>query len=152
MLNVLSFLESLKAWRRLQWGIFFIGSLLYPKKDKSIHRRARPSCRGWENSLPLVVQLRQKRLNLYWLEGYSDTFMSMNETKFARQYFLDEKAGKELNDNPCWAFLKVRPLYPRKHKSMQRGMVLAWMCQGGPFHMVVYIVHKRRYHKGTQFS
>ena len=40
---VLSILESLKAWRRLQWGLFFIGSLLWPKKDKSIHRRARPS-------------------------------------------------------------------------------------------------------------
>ena len=31
---VLSILESLKARRRLQWGIFFIGILLCPKKDK----------------------------------------------------------------------------------------------------------------------
>ena len=40
---VLSILESLKARRRLQWGLFFIGSLLCLKKDKSVHRRACPS-------------------------------------------------------------------------------------------------------------
>ena len=28
--------------------------------------------------------------------------------------------------------------------SMQRGMVLVWICQGGPFHLMVYMVHKRR--------
>ena len=27
-------------------------------------------------------------------------FTSMNKTKFAQKYFLDEKAGKELKDNP----------------------------------------------------
>ena len=43
---VLSILESLKARRRIQWGIFFIGSILCPKKDKSIHRRAFPSFGG----------------------------------------------------------------------------------------------------------
>ena len=97
---VLSILESLKVGRRLQWGICFVCSLVCPKKDKSIHRRARPSFEGWGTSLPLLVQSGQKRLNLYWLDGYSNTFMSMNETKFAWQYFLDEKDGKELKDNP----------------------------------------------------
>ena len=104
-LLVLSILESLKEGRRLQWGLFFVGSLLCPKKDKSIHRRAHSSCRGWETSLLLVVQSGRKSLNLYWLDGHSDTFTSMNKTKFARQYFLDEKDGKELNDNPWWDFL-----------------------------------------------
>ena len=103
-LMVLSLLESLKARRRLQWGLFFIGSLLCPKKDKSIHRRARPSYRGWQTSLPLVVQSGWKMLNLYWMDGHLDTFMSMNETKFSQQSFLNEKARKELNDNPWWAF------------------------------------------------
>ena len=111
---VLSILESLKAWRRLQWGIFFIGSLMCPKKDKSIHRRAFPSYRGWETSLPLVVQSGRKRLNLYWLDNHSDTFTSMNGTNFAWQYFLDEKAGKELNSNPWWAFLKSAAPPPEK--------------------------------------
>ena len=101
---VLSILESLKARRRLQWGIFFVGSILCPKKDKSIHRRAHSYWMGWETSLTMVVQSGWKRLNLYWLDGHSDTFTSMNETKFARWSFLDEKAGKELNDNPWWAF------------------------------------------------
>ena len=62
---VLSILESLKAWRRIQWGLFFIGSLLCSKKDKIMHKRSLPSYRGWETSLPLVVQSRWKRLNLY---------------------------------------------------------------------------------------
>ena len=91
---VLSILESLEAWRRLQWGLFFLSSLLCLTKDKNIHRRAFPSFWGWENSLSLVVQSGQKRLNLYWLGGHSDTFRSMNETNFARKYFLDEKARK----------------------------------------------------------
>ena len=31
---VLSILESLKARRRLQWGLFFVGSVLCPKRIK----------------------------------------------------------------------------------------------------------------------
>ena len=125
-------------------GLFFIGSILFPKKDKSIHRRACPSCRGWETSLPLVVQWGWKRLNLYRLDGHSDAFMSMNETNFARKYFFMRRLEKNLTTTHGEIFRKVRCLFPRKHKSMQRGMVLTWMCHGGPFYLTVYIVYKRR--------
>ena len=46
------------------------------------------------------IRVRPKKVNLYFLDSHSNTFTSMNETKFARKYFLDEKARKELNDNP----------------------------------------------------
>ena len=59
-----NFRES-ESTKKTPVGLFFVGSLLFPKKDKSIHRRARPSCRGRETSLPLVVQSGQKMLNLY---------------------------------------------------------------------------------------
>ena len=110
---VLSILDSLKAWRRLQWGLFFIGSLLCPKKDKSIHRRAHPFFRGWETSLPLVVQSGRKRLNLYWLDGHSDTFTSMNKTMFTWQSFLTRRLEKSLTTTHGELFHKVWPLFQR---------------------------------------
>ena len=40
---VFSFLESLKIGRRLQCGLFFVCSLLSPKTDISIQKRALPT-------------------------------------------------------------------------------------------------------------
>ena len=33
------------------------------------------------------------------LDDHSDTFTSMNKTKFSWQSFLDETVGKEINEN-----------------------------------------------------
>ena len=42
----------------------------------------------------------EKRINLYKLDGHSNTLASMNETKFAQLSFLYERVGKELKYNP----------------------------------------------------
>ena len=52
----------------------------------------------------------------------------MNETKFAWQYFLDEKVGKELKETHDELFHKVWSQCLRKHKRMQRETLLDLVC------------------------
>ena len=59
---VLSILESLKARRRLQWGLFLIDSLLCPKKVKSVRRRARPSFEGMGDFFTIGSLVRMKKV------------------------------------------------------------------------------------------
>ena len=74
---VLSILESLKAWRRLQWGLFFIGSLLCPKKDKSIHRSS-PILEGMRDIFTIGSPIRQEKVKPI-LVGWSFKYFHKHE-------------------------------------------------------------------------
>ena len=58
--------------------------------------------------------IRLEKVKPVLMDDHLDTFMSMNETKFARWYFLDEMDGKELKDNWWWAFLSSAAPLPEK--------------------------------------